>query len=133
MGLMSIEKIQELGEKLYQTRKTIREVEDEAKRTKDELKILKNEVETELLDLMTQEKIGSIKTEGGESYSKSSAKSIGITNPVFALKWCKDNDCYKIDKDLLKKQLKDTEELPECFTRIETEFISVRKPVKKEE
>ena len=128
-----IEKIQELGEKLYQTRKTIKEVEEEAKQTKDELKILKHEVETELLELMTRAKIGSIKTEGGESYSKSTRNGVAIKDPMRALFWARDNACYSIDKLLLTQKLKGVEELPECFTRTITEFISVRKPAVKKE
>ena len=123
-----IKKIQELGEKLYQTRKAIRDVEERAKQTKEALKILKVEVENELLDLMTEAKIGSIKSSSGESYAKSVRNSIGIVSPPHALKWCTEHNAVSIDKRLLESKLKSVEELPECFERTETSFISVRKP-----
>ncbi len=129
---MSIEKIQSLGNKLGRTRKAIRDIEDEAKRTKDELKILKCEIETELLDLMTEAKIGSIKTESGECYAKSKRNSIGIISMPHALKFAKDNDCFTLDKRLVEQALKNVEELPECFERKIVEFISVRKPKQEE-
>ena len=126
--MTEIEQLKQLAERLYETRKAIVQIEDEAKKHTEELKTARDVIQSELINLMNEVGLSSIKTASGENYAKAKRKGIAILNPTQALFWARDNGCYAIDKKLLTQKLGKTEELPECFEETITEYISVRKP-----
>ena len=80
-----INKIKEKAEALYNTRKAIAKIEEEARKHTTELKMQKDTLQTELIALMNEVELSSIKVSSGESYSKASRNGIGIINPEQAL------------------------------------------------
>ena len=102
--MSEIEQLKQLAERLYETRKAIVQIEEEAKKHTDELKTSRDILQTEIIELMNEVGLSSIKTASGESYAKAKRKGIAILNPTQALFWDRDNGCYKIDKILLAQK-----------------------------
>ena len=128
----SIEKIKRSAEKLAELRASIKTIEEEAKVKLDALKLSRDEVQNELLAELKKEGLASIKTDNGETYAKGSRKSLEVVNLVFALKWAAENHAYSIDKRIAMQKIAELDEVPNGFSVVENDFISVR-GVKKDE
>ena|SRR3990167_1245534 len=128
----AIERIKSKAEKLAELRTTIKTIEEEAKVKLDVLKLSRDEIQNELLAELKKEGLASIKTDNGETYAKGSRKSLEIVNLVFALSWAAKNHAYLIDKRIAMQIISKLDEVPNGFSVVENEFISVR-GVKKDE
>jgi len=123
---MNIKEIKLLAESLAAVRRDIKVREEEADKELLPLKEMRDKTQAELLKALTGEGLSSIKTESGENYSRSVRKGIAVTNTVRALQWARENGAYAVDLRLVAQKLKDAEEMPAGFSRVETEFISIR-------
>lgn len=133
MSSVIIKRIQDNAEKLYAIRKQIATIEEESKKSLETLKVERDAIQTVLLAEMGKNGLASMKVSSGETFARQTRKSIEVVNEVGALKWALENKCYSLNKIVANQILKDAKEIPDCFDVIETEFISVRKPTKKNE
>ena len=124
---MAIEIIKTKAERLAQVRALIHAIEDELKVKTEALEIEREILQTELLAELKNDGLASIKTENGDTYARSSKKSLDITNPVFALKWAKDNFAYSVDKRIALQKIAELDVVPDGFAVQVNEFISIRK------
>jgi hypothetical protein len=119
-------KITKKANQLSELRAKIKEIENQFNAILDPLKDERDATQDELIKEMTKNKMASIRVESGETYIKSSRKSLEITNDLFALNWAKENYAISVNKTEAMKKLKDMEKLPQGFEITETEFISIR-------
>lgn len=129
----AIERIKLNAEKLGAIRKAIKMVEEETAIKLHALKETRDQLQAELIAGFENEGLSSIKTDEGESYSRSVRQNIEITNEIAALGWAMEKRAVSINKPVIAQMLKDAKELPVGFERRETAFISVRSPKKKDD
>lgn len=122
-----LEQIKSKAERLYEVRKAIETIEEEVKNKIESLKTERDVTQLELIILMKEVDLSSIKISSGDSYSKAVRHGLAITSELKAMSWAKENHAIKIDLEEVKKKLKDSEKLPEGFTPTTVEYISVRK------
>lgn len=127
MGSKIINRIQENAEKLYDLRKLIAEKEEENKRDLEALKTERDAIQSGLISEMNKNGLASLKVKSGDTFTKSSRKSLEVVDELGALKWSIQNMAVSINKTIVAQKLKDIPEIPPFFKEIETEFISVRK------
>lgn len=135
MANRAIEKIKKLAEQLYIVRKEVQDIEEETKKKLAPLKSARTNLQAQLIEMLDEIGIKSIKTESGESYSKAERKGASIVDVRKALAWARENGAVSIDKRMaeqkLKALLKNGKELPEGFEIATSSYITVRKPSKK--
>lgn len=122
-----LEQIKSKAERLYEVRKAIETIEAEVKNKTEELKAERDVTQVELIYLMKEVDLSSIKISTGDSYSKAVRHGLTITSDLKAMAWANKNHAVKIDLEEVKRKLKDVQELPEGFAPITTEYISIRK------
>ena len=125
---MEIETIKNKAEALREMREKINAIEEEQKSTLQPFKEERDAIQNELVAIMKEAELASVKVSSGESFALASRKSLIITDEVRALSWAKDNHCFSVNKVIATQRLKKLEELPTGFKFEETEYISVRKP-----
>lgn len=123
-----INKIKIKAEQLYQTRKAIVEIEEEAKKHTDELKATRDTLNSDLITLLDDAGLSSIKISSGENYSKAIRKGVVVNNPFVALQWAQKNSCVKVDSILSAQKIKKMDVVPDGFEATEVSYISIRKP-----
>ncbi len=123
----AIKNIQDLAEKLSQLRQEIALKEEANRKELEAMKTERDATQEVILNKLNENNLVSLKVKNGDSFVKSTRKSIEIVSEVYARKWAKENDCFNIDKTLVAQKLKELPEVPKCFDVVETEFISVRK------
>lgn len=128
-----IQKIKSKAEKLAELRASIHRLEEKQAQELDPLKVERDAVQQELLEELKKNELASIKTENGETYARSSRKSLEITNDIFALSWAKENHCFSVNKLVAMQRIAKLDKIPDGFNVVENEFISIRKPKEKEE
>ena len=121
-----IERIKGNAEQLAAIRAQINEIEQAAKAQTDALKAKREELQLSLITDLKKEGLASIKTDAGESYILSKRKGVNIVNDALALTWAIENRAVSIDRRIVATKLAKTDELPDGFELVETEFISVR-------
>lgn len=124
---MEIESLQKKAERLAELRDAIKKEEDAVKEKVEPLKTERDMLQEELLADMHKEKVASLRVENGDMYTRAVRKGIQITNEVFARTWAKEHNAFSVDRRLVAQQLKDAEEMPSGFDRVETPYISIRK------
>ncbi len=127
---MEIAQLQAKAERLSQLRSAISEKEQEVKEALETLKAERDALQEELLADMAATNLATIKLATGENYIRAVRKGIAIKSLPHALKWATEHHAVKIDSVQLAQQLKDAAELPSCFERTETAYISIRNPKK---
>ena len=125
---MEIETIKNKAEALRTMREKINTLEEEQKSILQPLKEERDAIQTELVGIMKEADLASIKVSSGESFARASRKSLIITNEIQALNWAKDNYCFSLNKIIATQKLKNAEVMPEGLKFEESEYISVRKP-----
>jgi hypothetical protein len=138
--------IKEKGERLSELRKQIGavEVETEAKLAPAILKIeqfkqqqetilkpLKTErdiVQDELLNLMADAELSSVKTKSGDSFMRMIKKGWKVTNEALALRYAYDKNMTRVElnKAEINKHLDSLVEIPEGFEKQETVYMQVK-------
>jgi hypothetical protein len=121
-----IERIKENAEELANIRAAINMLEEATKAQTDSLKAKRDEIQLSLIADLKKEGLASIKTNSGESYILSTRKGVNIVNDMLAMKWAIDNRAISIDRRMVAAKLGKSDEMPDGFELIETEFISVR-------
>ena len=81
-----------------------------------------------MLEELKKNELASIKTENGETYARSSRKSLEIVNEIFALSWARENHCFSVNKLIAMQRISKLEKVPDGFNVVEGWFISIRKP-----
>lgn len=126
-----IDKIRKTAEDLYNIRQEIDRVEFESKQKLDVLKEQRQALQSVLVNDFNKNGLDSIKISNGDTVYKGKKKSVEIKSPVFALKWAIEHRYVTVDKRLVAQHISKTNEVPDAFEVVESEFISVRKPKKK--
>lgn len=121
-----IQKITDRAEKLYDIRKAINAKEEENKKELDGMKAEKEALQASLIADMNKSGLVTLKVKSGDTFTKSTKKSLEITNEAFAFKWALEHRAVSVNKILVAQMLKD-KDIPTGFKQVETEFISVRK------
>lgn len=132
MASKIITKIKDKAEELSILRKEIAAIEEENLQRVDGLKERRDDLQSELIVMLGEEGLASIRTDDGETYTKAVRTGYAVVDSLQALKWARENMAFSVDIRIMAQKLKGVEELPKCFERITTEYISVR-GVKKEE
>lgn len=123
--------IKQLGEELYNLRKSITDAEEAARLAIAPLKEEKEAKQALLIDAFKKAGVSSIRVQAGDTVAMVSRQSYAVLNPISALFWAKDNGAVRIDSIMLKQRLEkaDPATLPEgVFQAVTEEYISVRKP-----
>jgi len=128
---LSVKSMATLSEKLYQVRRDIEEIEEHFRESINYQKTIRDGLQGKLLDAMNHHGLRSLKTISGDSFYIGSRKSINIINPIFALKWAKENHCFNVDKRLVAQKLKSMDKVPAGFELIEGQYIGIKKPKEK--
>lgn len=123
-----IQKITDKAERLHELRNAISVEEESLKEKLEPLKKERDELQDYLVEELKKNNLSGIKISSGENYTRAVRKGVEITNEVFALKWAKENNAFSINRVIAAQKLKDVEKMPVGFARVETEYISVRKP-----
>jgi hypothetical protein len=121
-----IERIKENAEQLAAIRAEISEIENAAKAKTDVLKAKREDLQMALIADLKKEGLASIKTSAGDSYLLSKRKGVNIVNEALALTWAIENRAISIDRRMVATRLAKSDEIPDGFELVETEFISVR-------
>jgi hypothetical protein len=124
----AIERIKTKAEQLAETRLLIAKTEEAHRVELEGMKAKRDTLQDELLAELRKEGLTSIKTDGGESYTRATRRGINITNPITALAWAKDHGAVAIDRRLVGAKLAKATVMPTGFELVENEYISVRKP-----
>jgi hypothetical protein len=133
---VAINRIKAKAEALADIRKLMKEIEDISRQKLANLQVQKDTLSALLIADFNKEGLTSIKTEDGDTYSKSVRKGIEVTSEAHAFAWCLDNRAVSINKTLVKQKLepimKAGKPLPDGFEYKEVEFISCRSAKVKE-
>lgn len=128
-----IDRITSTAERLAELRAQIAKKEEENKKELEVLKVERDATQNALLADLNKNKLSSIKTRDGITFSRGVKKGIEIVSEVFALKWAIEHRAVSVNKILVAQALKDVEEMPQGFKFVETEFVRVTNPNKKED
>jgi len=124
----AIERIKSKAEELATLRAEINQAEETHRLMIEAMKERRDTVQNELLTVLRKEKLSSIKTDAGESYTRATRRGINIINPILAFAWAKDNGAVAIDRRMVATKLAKVDKVPAGFEVVENEYISVRKP-----
>ncbi len=124
---MQIKDLQEKAERLARLRSAITQLEDSVKEKVSPLKAERDALQEELLQDMADENVASLRVTDGDMYTRATRKGIAIVDEVQARFWAKEHEAYSIDRLQVAQMLKEADELPACFERVETDYISIRK------
>ena len=128
---VTLKQIKEKAEQLTEVREYIRGMEAEIEAKMTPKKMEKDQLQAELIAMLNEVELKSIKSKAGETFTVSSRKSLSIDDADKAYEFAKENNLLTIDKTKLKKSV-DLNDLPEGMSQKETFFMSVR-GIKKEE
>jgi len=127
-----IQRLTDTAEKLYDVRKSIEAVKAERDKIIAPLELERDALQEVLIAELNKNELASIKVKSGDSFTKAIRRSVAVVNEVFALDWAKKNGAVKVDTTLAAQKLKEVETLPEGFSLVQSEYISVRKASKKD-
>lgn len=123
-----VDKIKAKAELLENLRATIDQFDKDHEEKISALKAERDQIQSELLADLRDVGLNSIKVANGTSYTRSVRKGVAIVTEPLALKWALANMAVRIDSRLVAQKLEKAAELPAGFERVESEFISIRKP-----
>lgn len=126
--MTTIKDIQNKAEQLATIRASISSIEEDLKVKIVRLKTERDAMQIELIDILKENDLTSIKVSTGESYARAKRKSLNIIDLTSALEWATDNEAISVDKKMAEQMLKNVEKLPKGFEQIEKEYITIRKP-----
>jgi hypothetical protein len=123
-----IEKVKAKAQELYKIRFDITKVKADYDLILKPLEARRDTIQEELIDLYNQVGITSIKTDEGETYTKSMRNGLLIKDERKAVDWAIQNRCVSINKIMAAQIIFKQEEIPSGFDVVKNEYISVRKP-----
>ena len=126
-----IDKIRAKGEELATVRLEINTAEEAFEISIRAAKERRDIVQAELLELLRDNDLASIKTSSGDNFIRAKRKGFAF-DEYKLLPWCTERGLTKIDTARLKQVLTKADELPEGVTMVEQEYISVRSAKKAE-
>lgn len=125
----TLKEITEKAERLYELRQLIAAKEAKVKEELDPLKAERDAMQTILVDDLKVVGLSSIKVASGETYTKATKKGIAVIDEIKALRWAIRENAVKIDSVAATRLLRNATVMPEGIAAVETNYISVRKPV----
>ena len=125
-----VQMLQEKGEKLYNLRKVIGDIEDRHEAELGTLKQQRDMLQDELLEDFKRIGLFSIKLASGTTVVRAVRKGVEVTSEAMAFSWAYANRAVRIDTRLIAQKLEDAlktgAELPAGFQAKEIDYISVR-------
>lgn len=112
------------AQELYDLEARIDKFEESFKPLKEQRDALREE----LLSALKQSRLKSVKVESGEMFVRVQKINYEIIDEKKANDWAKKNNCLRIDKTKANHFLHKAIETPEGFERIQSEFLTVKKP-----
>lgn len=117
----------EKAQQLYEVEATIKQAQDELKTRLAPMEAEAEALRTEVLQLMHDARLKSVRVEDGSSYQRVYKAKFEITDPEAAERWAKRNGCMRLDKTEANKILLRLPKVPKGFEQNDVEHLRITK------
>lgn len=124
---MTIIEITTNANRLYEVRQAIDAKKEAQKKELESLEQERDLLQLQLIKDLKENNLASIKVSSGDTFTKAVRQGFEINDELRAIEWAIENRAVSVNRVIMAQKLKDVEEIPKWATKVETEYISVRK------